>query len=412
MARTLNVIYGREIIGQLIQDDGGQMNFQYAPSWLGKPEAFALSQSLPLREAPFTQRECRGYFGGILPEEENRRIIARILGISDNNDFAMLEEIGGECAGAISFLPADFPIPKSDDGYRELADDDLVRILRELPRRPLMAGADGIRLSLAGAQDKIAVRLDDGKLSMPRGSAPSTHVLKPAIKLYEGLVFNEAFCMALARACGLNAAAVETGKVADIDYLLAARFDRTREADGNIQRVHQEDFCQALGVPAEIKYQAEGGPSLPDCFNLLREASTAPAPDIIALLDAVIFNLLIGKHDAHAKNFSLVYLPDGSVRLAPLYDLVSTVFYPELTDKMAMKIGKQSKSALVYPKDIDRLAADAGLGAALARARIPALADRLLQEIPNIEKRHPVAEAVASLIAYRCKDYATRFRGK
>jgi serine/threonine-protein kinase HipA len=412
MARTLNVYYDRELAGQLIQDDGGQMTFQYEASWLARPEPIALSQSLPLREEHFTQKECRGYFGGILPEEHNRKVIARILGISDKNDFAMLEQIGGECAGAISFLPEDEAIPEDDDRYRELADDELARILRELPRRPLMAGEDGIRLSLAGAQDKIAVRLDDGKISIPRGSAPSSHVLKPAIDTYEGVVFNEAFCMALARACDLNAGPVEIGKVEDIDYLLARRYDRIRGEDGSIRRRHQEDFCQALGIPSEIKYQSEGGPSLADCFALIRDASTAPAPVLIALLDGVIFNLLIGNHDAHAKNFSLLYMPDQSVRLAPLYDLVSTVFYPELTDRMAMKIGKQPKSALVYPKDIDRFAADAGLGAAQTRARIPTLASRLLEEIPGIETPHPVSESVASLIIGRCKDYELRFRRK
>ncbi len=386
MARTLDVYYDGEPVGQLTQDDSGRMAFQYAASWLGRPEPLTLSQSLPLREEPFTQRECRGFFGGILPEENNRKVIARILGISDKNDFAMLEQIGGECAGAITFLPTDEAIPDDNYRYRELADDELAGILRELPRRPLMAGEDGIRLSLAGAQDKIAVRLLDGKISIPRGSAPSSHVLKPAIDTYEGVVFNEAFCMALARACGLNAAPVAIGKVEDIDYLLARRYDRISGEDGSIRRLHQEDFCQALGVPSEIKYQSEGGPSLPTCFALIRDASTAPALDLIALLDAVIFNLLIGNHDAHAKNFSLLYMPDRSVRLAPLYDLVSTVFYPELTDRMAMKIGKQPKSALVYPKDIDRFAADAGLGVAQTRARIPALARRLLDAIPGVEK--------------------------
>lgn len=412
MARALNVYFDRELVGQLIQDDGGQMIFQYDESWLGRPEPIALSRSLPLREEPFTQKECQGFFGGTLPEEGNRKIIARILGISDKNDFAMLEQIGGECAGAITFLPGDEKNPEDDDRYRELADDELASILRELPRRPLMAGADGIRLSLAGAQDKIAVRLDDGKISIPRGSAPSSHVLKPAIDTYEGVVFNEAFCMALANACGLSVAPVAIGKVEDIDYLLAERYDRVRNEANGIQRLHQEDFCQALGIPSEIKYQSEGGPSLADCFGLIREASNAPALDLLALLDAVIFNLLIGNHDAHAKNFSLLYMPDRSVRLAPLYDLVCTVYYEELTDKMAMKIGGEAQSALIYPGSVDLFAAGAGLAAGQTRARIPALAARLLEEIPGIDKPSPVSEAVATLIMERCKDYQSRFSKK
>jgi len=409
MARTLTVQYDRERIGRLIQDDGGQMTFRYDESWLARPEPIALSRSLPLRAEPFTQKECRGFFGGILPEEGRRKVIARILGISDMNDFAMLEQIGGECAGAISFLPEGEGTREDNDSYRELAGNELAMILRELPRRPLMAGADGIRLSLAGTQDKIAVRLDDAKISIPRGSAPSSHVLKPAIDTYEGVVFNEAFCMALASACGLNVAPVEIRKVDDIDYLLVERYDRVRDKAGNIQRLHQEDFCQALGIPSENKYQSEGGPSLADCFNLIRDASSVPARDLIALLDAVIFNLLIGNHDAHAKNFSLLNLPGRSIRLAPLYDLVCTAYYPELTDRMAMQIGGVAKSALIHPSHIERFAADAGLGAAQTRTRIPALAERLLEKIPDIEKPNRNSEAVAALITERCKDYRSRF---
>ena len=130
------------------------------------------------------------------------------------------------------------------------------------------------------------------------------------------------------------------------------------------------------------------------------------------MLDAVNFNLLIGNHDAHAKNFSLLYLPDRSIRFAPLYDLVCTVFYPELTDKMAMKTGGEARSALIYPRQVERFAADAGLAAAQTRARIPALADRLLEEIPGIEKPNPISEAVAALITKRCYDYRSRFSKK
>ncbi|MGH8193223.1 MAG: type II toxin-antitoxin system HipA family toxin [Woeseiaceae bacterium] len=412
MARTLNVFLDRELVGQLIQDDGGQMLFRYDESWLAKPEPIALSRSLPLREELFTQKECRGFFGGTLPEEGNRKVIARILGISDKNDFAMLEQIGGECAGAVTFLPESEEIRDDDNRYRALADEEFAKILRELPRRPLMAGEDGIRLSLAGAQDKIAVRIDADRISIPRGSAPSSHILKPAVATYEGVVFNEAFCMALANACDLNAAPIAIGRIEDIDYLLAERYDRIRDEAGNIQRLHQEDFCQALGVPSDMKYQSEGGPSLATCFALIREASSVPALDLRALLDAVIFNLLIGNHDAHAKNFSLLYMPDQTVRLAPLYDLVSTVYYEELTDKMAMKLGGEAKSALVYPKNIEKFAADTGLGAAQTRARIPAIAREILKGLPGIEKPDPVSEAIAELISARCKDFISRFSNK
>ena len=409
MARTLNVYFDSELVGKLTQDDSGRLGFQYQDAYRSKPDALALSRSLPLRAVPFTQNECRGFFGGTLPEERNRQVIARIFGISDKNDFAMLEQIGGECTGAISFLPEDEPLPDDDTRYRVLGDGELAKILRDLPRRPLMAGEDGIRLSLPGAQDKIVVRIEGDEISIPRGGAPSSHVLKPAIATYEGVVFNEAFCMKLAKVSDLNAATVAIGKIEDIDYILVERYDRVRDEEGRIRRLHQEDFCQALGIPSEIKYQSEGGPDLNACFGLLRDASTAPALDLRDLLDAVIFNLLIGNHDAHAKNFSLLYLPNDEIRLAPLYDLVCTVFYPELNEKMAMKIGGEAKSALILPQHVEKFAAGAGLGAAQARTRVAALAEKVLSKIPGVEKPDPISEKVAALIAERCARFYRSF---
>ena len=410
MARSLNVYLDRNYVGQLIQDDGGQMLFEYAESWLRNPNAIPLSHSLPLREEQFTQKECRGFFGGILPEEDNRKIIARILGISDKNDFAMLEQIGGDCAGAITFLPEGTEAPEDDSRYREISNAELARVLRELPRRPLMAGEDGIRLSLAGAQDKIAVRVEDGRISIPLGSAPSSHILKPAIATYEGVVFNEAFCMALATAAGLDTAKTTTARVEDIDYLLVERYDRHQDEDKQIRRVHQEDFCQALGIPSETKYQSEGGPSLTDCFTLLRNASSSPVIDIRALLDAVLFNLIIGNHDAHGKNFSLLYLPDRRIRLAPLYDLISTVFYPELTNKMATKMGGEARSELIFPKHVERFARNAGLAVPATLARVSTVATTILEAMPNVDKPNEISEKVAALISERVERFIARLK--
>ncbi len=198
MERTLDVYLHEELVGHLIQDDDGQMSFEYLESWLAKPGAAALSQSLPLRKERFPSKECRGFFGGILPEESKREIIARNLGISARNDYAMLEQIGGECAGAVTFLPAGQELPKRDYNYRKLDAKELAGILRELPKRPLLAGEKGIRLSLAGAQDKVAVRIEGEEVSLPLGGAPSTHILKPAVERFAGVVSNEALCMTLA----------------------------------------------------------------------------------------------------------------------------------------------------------------------------------------------------------------------
>lgn len=411
MARTLDVYLGRQLVGHLVQDDGGQMLFGYTAAWLGRSDSYAISRSLPLREEQFKQKECKGFFGGILPEEGNRKVIARILQISDKNDFAMLERIGGECAGALTFVPEGGTPPEPDSEYRELDDAELTEILETLPKRPLLAGEKGVRLSLAGAQDKIAVRVDfEGKIFLPLNYAPSTHVLKPAIATWEGIVSNETYCMSLASAVGLNAAPTSAHKLGKIEYLLSERYDRCMEEDGTIHRLHQEDFCQALGIPSEIKYQAEGGPGLEDCFAMLRLASSNIVADIRDLLDAVIFNLLIGNNDAHAKNYSILYGRDGKGRLAPLYDVVSTVYYREIENKLAMKIGGQADPDLISPYEIEVFAKEASLGAALARRNVVNLAELVRTEAGEIDQPDETAEKLAKLIVARCESVLLRFK--
>jgi serine/threonine-protein kinase HipA len=412
MTRMLDVYLHEHLVGHLIQDDGGQMSFEYLKSWLAQPGAAALSQSLPLRKERFPAKECRGFFGGILPEESKREIIARNLGISARNDYAMLEQIGGECAGAVTFLPAGQELPKRDCRYRKLDAKELAGILRVLPKRPLLAGEKGIRLSLAGAQDKVAVRIEGEEVSLPLGAAPSTHILKPAVERFAGVVFNEALCMTLAAHMNLPAAKVETRKVEDVEYLLVERYDRkhvTIDGAPGVERLHQEDFCQAQNIVSELKYQKEGGPSFKRCFTLLRNVSTAPVIDLANLLDAAIFNYLIGNNDAHGKNFSLVY-PDKEIRLAPLYDAVSTIYYPELNTDMAMRIGREYSSDKVTPKDFEQLAGDAGLAKPLVRRRVPELATAAIETLDKMNITDEVSDEVAGLIRKRCTRAREKFR--
>ena len=412
MTRTLDVYLQRDLVGRLIQDENGQLAFYYAESWLNHPQAGPLSHSLPLRKEKFTRNECRGFFAGILPDESKREIIAKNLGISASNDFAMLEQIGGECAGAVTFMRAGEKLPERNYRYRPLTSGKLAELLRMLPRRPLMAGADGIRLSLAGAQDKIAVQVHDGQISIPLGGAPSTHILKPAIERFEGIVFNEALCQKLAHAIGLPTARAEVGKVEEVDYLLVGRYDRTvlKDASGAeyLERQHQEDFCQALGVAPDHKYQNEGGPSLKQCFDLLRELSSAPVIDLQGLLDAVIFNFLIGNHDAHGKNFSLLY--GSETQLAPLYDVLSTAYYPDLAKKMAMKIGGEYESEKVQPKNFDQLADETGLAKPSVKRRAQEVAETVLSKAPELITDNPTTKTVAALIESRCTKVLQKFK--
>ncbi len=417
MAKTLDVYLHENLIGHLIQDEGGQMVFEYAENWLAHPHASALSVSLPLRRERFKQKECRGFFAGILPEGGKREIIARNLGISPRNDFAMLERIGGECAGAVTFVPAGHPLPERDYGYRVLSPSELAGILKELPKRPLLAGEKGIRLSLAGAQDKIAVRLEADEISLSLGGAPSTHILKPGVEHFTGVVLNEALIMKLAAAVGIPSAKVEIRTVDGSEFLLVERYDRIhRQAEGKavLERLHQEDFCQALGIPPELKYQKEGGPSLKRCFDLLREVSAAPVIDLANLLDAVIYNWLVGNNDAHAKNFSLLYRGvgrlDQEIQLAPLYDALSTIYYPELSSEMAMKIGRQYLSDRVTSRDFEELAGEAGLAKPMVRRRVPEIAETVIAALGKTEINHPVAESVALLVRERCETAVRSFR--
>jgi serine/threonine-protein kinase HipA len=385
------------------------MSFQYQASWLENTNAIPLSQSLLLRSEAFSGNECRGFFAGILPDENKREIIARNLGISPRNDFSMLELIGGECAGAITLLPLETNPPRAaGKSYRPVNDTELESLLAELPKRPLLAGEDGVRLSLAGAQDKIVVHLKDNQISIPLGVAPSTHILKPTTERVKTVVQNEAFCMKLAAEVDIPAATVTTRLAGQTEYLLVERYDRIETSTGELKRIHQEDFCQAMGIAPEIKYQVEGGPTLAQCFSLLRSVSTNPVIDLQRLLEAVIFNTLIGNCDAHGKNFSLLY-KEKSCRLAPLYDVLSTEFYPELTTQMAMKIGGEGKAHSLRPEHFEKLATEAGLAKGLITSRVVAVAQRVRDALQDSRQANTVEEQLTERISKRCAQVLERF---
>lgn len=456
MPKQLDVWLLGERIGTLMQVDG-RLNFAYLPQWLAQadttPGASAnlpsgpLSQSLPLRAEPFDDRATRPFFAGLLPEGDKRRLVAQALQASRQNDFALLNGIGGECAGAVTLLePGQSVVPtttsaaiEAADSVRWLDEPALLHLLDEMPLRPMLAGQAGLRLSLAGAQDKLPVVVavghkpagaDTGQgdpIGLPLYGRPSTHILKPAIASVDGSVFNEAFCMTLAAALKLTVAPVAIRKVADRQVLLVQRYDRlalaatAKAAPGSSPaasapptRLHQEDFCQALGVVPEHKYQNEGGPDLAQAFELLRRATRPSAPQTLKLLDAVVFNALIGNHDAHGKNFSLLYGRQGAV-LAPLYDLLCTAVYPQLTDKMAMKIGGKYRFSELMARHWEQCSRSAGLSPAQVRRRILVIARGLPDLARQTHTRmdaqghgHGVLAAIVALITQRCALTVTR----
>jgi serine/threonine-protein kinase HipA len=200
-------------------------------------------------------------------------------------------------------------------------------------------------------------------------------------------------------------------------YLLVERYDRIHRIGSGgavLERLHQEDFCQAQGIVSEMKYQKEGGPSLKQCFALLREVSSTPVIDLARLLDAVIYNYLVGNMDAHGKNFSLLYHGVGTgnmeVSFAPLYDMVSKIYYPELSRTMAMKIGGEYSSEKVTPKNFEQLAEEAGLAKPMVKRRVPELAETIIATLPRLEIADPFAEAVAALIRQQCERAMNSFR--
>lgn len=408
MARHLQVLLHGHPVGQLTQTDSGRLEFAYWEDWVLSKGA-PLSLALPVRSEPFEHRACEPFFGGLLPEEGVRDRVARYFGVSSRNDFALLEQIGGECAGAVALVSPQHspPAPARATTPTPLKPEQLAKLLDDLPNRPLLVGGE-VRLSLAGAQEKIAVSQIDGEIALPSGDEPTTHILKTPIARFEDTVTNELFCMRAARRFGLSVATVEWHEVGGREFLLVERFDRENR-DGQVVRLHQEDMCQALGIPTRLKYQSEGGPGFADCFALLTRHARRPAVDRLALLRATIFNVLIGNADAHAKNFTLLHGSQG-VSLAPLYDLLSTLAYPDLSPRYAMKIGSKAEFAEIHPRHWDAFSDAAGLAKPQVRRALkeaceslPTALDEEASELPDAIANRSVIHRILEKTRERCE---------
>jgi serine/threonine-protein kinase HipA len=374
--RKLDVWCFDEQAGVLLDDAAG-LSFSYAERWVaaGMPP---LSQSLPL-DGSYDPVAVSAFFGGLLPEGPPRELLSRRLGVSVGNDFGLLEALGGDTAGAVSLLPRGTGPGQSGEDVQWLTESELAELIDDLPMRPMHADDDGeFRLSLAGVQDKLPIVVDDsGRLGLTKGGTPSTHILKTPIFRLDDTVANEALCPAIGRLLDIETVRAMPHRVVGRAFLLVPRYDR-QGGDAGARRLHQEDFCQALGIPSQRKYQSEGGPGLTECFALVRRAVAVPAREAPRMLDFVTLSFLVGNHDAHGKNYSLLYLPrSDKAELAPAYDVLSTIAYDKvrpMSRKMAMSIGGEYRPDYVRPRHLERMLGEAGLGVAAARRRLRALA--------------------------------------
>lgn len=409
---TLGVYWDGREVGRL--ERVGERTREYAFAYTGTERA--ISVSLPVARGSFTPSESRPFFEALLPEGAVREQIARQLKLAASDSFGLLAALGRDSAGALEIVAERIALGAPAVAW--LGQGELDALIADLPAHPLgiHAGDTRLRLSLAGVQHKaVLVRDAAGRFGKPLDGMPSSHILKPeppagaaSQSAYPGLARNEFFCMRLATRCGLEAAQVELAHAGGRPCLIVERFDREL-ASWPPRRLHQEDLCQALGLTPDFKYQQEGWrvPSYGALAELLDAHSAAPGVDRLAGARAAVFNFLIGNADAHAKNISLRHA-EGGVRLAPLYDLVSTAVYPELSSELALGVGDEFDPGAISSIHWMDLAEDFGLNArAFAGVRgglaetVAAEASRLCEEARAEGWHHPCLEGIVATIASR-----------
>lgn len=374
---------GREV-GRVRNDARGRLTFVYDEDWRHAEGAYPLSLSMPLAAEEHGPSSVQAFLWGLLPD--NERVLerwAKKFQVSARNVFALISHVGEDCAGAVQFVTPDrlAALRSGAEDKVEWLDEAAIakrlQTLREdhaawrLPR-------DTGQFSLAGAQPKTALLLQKGKWGIPSGRIPTTHILKPPTGHFDGHAENEHICLLLAGNLGLPVADTKVMRFGKEVAIVIERYDR--QFSGNaIVRVHQEDICQALGIPPTSKYQNEGGPSPADVIELLRTYSTDRVADVDTFIDALGFNWLVAGTDAHAKNYSLLLAGGPHVRLAPLYDIASILPYDDVDMqkiKLAMKIGGEYKLSLIGLRHWQKFARETRLDPDKVLARLISMAEQ------------------------------------
>ena len=412
--RSLRASINQQEVGSL-QEVAGLWSFQYTPDWLANPKGFALSPHIPLSAQPLldgaSQRPVQWYFDNLLPEEDQRVLLAKDARLDAADAFGLLAWYGAESAGSLTLLPPE-AAPQTTEPLRPLPDDALQARIRQLPKSPLTHAAIK-RMSLAGAQHKLAVVLEDGALFEPAGATPSTHILKPdhPDADYPHSVINEWFVMRLARRLGLDVPEVHRRYVPSPVYLID-RFDRVAGAQG-WQRRHAIDACQLLGLDRSFKYTQGSMDSLAALANACRSPAVARS----RLFGWLVFNVLVGNSDAHLKNLSFLVSHEG-VQLAPFYDLLSVATY----DSPAFdKSGWPAQTQLAWPilgvrhfSDIRRgLLLEAGVALNLVKGTAERLLENLRSRIVSeAEALYAEVEAENARIAHARPELAATMAGE
>jgi len=361
MKKPLNVFFKKLHVGVLQKKEDDTLSFTYSAAWLENKERFALSPALPLQEESFNNRLTKAYFDNLLPEGDTLKIFEKILKKSFEDPYQLLENYGLDCAGALEITPLETPPDVTAKGELDrISFDEIDRVIENKDSLYVhsLVKHKG-RFSLAGAQDKIPVIVQDGEIFLPTDARPTTHILKPPSRISEALnsVQNEYLCMRLAQLCELDVPAIElVGK--EHLLFLVERYDR-KKVKGQIERVHQFDLCQAQGYPSAEKYEEDGGPSFAQNYKTIEKVSDNKINDLEAALKWLAFNLLIGNNDSHSKNLSFLYV-DGETRLAPIYDLLSTSIYRNMSAEFAFSIGGQRNPTKMRKRNFQRLAEDLG----------------------------------------------------
>ena len=384
----LNVWHSGSLIGGLWRDRQDRIGFSYSADWLA--QGFRVGRLLPLKPEPFAPEEglAHAWFSNLLPEGTARERTVRHLGVADD-DFVLLREIGGDCAGALSVLPIGQAVDEHA-GAEPLDEARLTQILQQrghgiLPG-PKNGNAVRPRLSLAGAQSKCPVLIKSGDYLLPRGMAASSHILKFELPEWRHVPVYEVLLNRLAQAVGLPVPETRLKQRHGHRYLVIRRYDR-EERDGQWHRLHQEDFCQIAGLRATRKYEAEGGPGLAECAQWIRELSARPAEDLLNLLRWQIFNWLAGNSDGNAKNLALVQTPHNTAgrRLAPFYDLVCTRAWPNLGRHLAMSVGGESDPGRISPRHWQAQAEAMGMRPRFVLREVGNMAASIQAALPKVK---------------------------